>query len=357
MHGGNLYEAIKAFGIKKEEIIDFSANINPLGLSQQIKDVLIANIDDVINYPDFECNELREELSVYTGMPKNSIITGNGASEMLYLIFDVLKPKKILIPAPCFSEYEKAIKLIGSEIQFYELKEDYNYRLSIPDLLQHISEDTDTILLCNPNNPTSTLIKKEELLGLIDYANNRNINVIIDEAFIELTVGCCDNSVVEYISLYKNLFIIRALTKIFAIPGLRLGYALGNVSVINAMWHRKIPWSVNSFACCLGNVFSLNRDYLQQTASWLALEKEWLYSELLNFSQLKIFKPDTNFILIKILKKDLSASLLKNIIMEKRILIRDASDFKFLNHKFFRIAIKERANNKLLLEALKQILN
>ena len=351
-HGGDLYETAKNYGIKEKDILDFSANINPLGISKQLKETFITSIEDLINYPDLECNELRNELSRYVNVPKENIIVGNGASEIIYLLFEVLKPRKIAMPAPCFAEYERAAERCGAEICYYELREDAEFRLSIHDFLQYVSDDVDTIMICNPNNPTSVLICKEELLQLIEYAMKRCINIIIDEAFIELTIGGNKNSSVCYLPQHQNLFVIRALTKILAIPGLRLGYAMGDVCIINKMWDRKIPWSVNTFACNMGKVLTENGGYFESTAEWLSLEKEWLYNELVKNAKLKVFHPDTNFILMKIVDTALNAPTFKALMISKGVLIRDASNFKFLNDQFVRVAIKDRKSNIKLVEAI-----
>ena len=187
-HGGDLYKIAKQYGINEKGILDFSANINPLGLSQPLKQMLIDNIENLVNYPDPECNELRNNISEYLGVPREAIITGNGASEMIYLLFDVLRPSRVLIPEPCFSEYTRAVESFDAEICYYELKEEEDFRLNIPDFLTHITDGIDTVILCNPNNPTSALITREELLKLIEYAQRRTVNIIVDEAFIELTV-------------------------------------------------------------------------------------------------------------------------------------------------------------------------
>jgi len=357
LHGGDLYKTARSFGIGEEAILDFSANINSLGLSQELRRVLLESIDKLVNYPDPMCNELREEISVYLSVPKESIIAGNGASEMIHLLFDVLQPRKVLMPAPCFAEYERSANIFGAEICYYRLKEEDGFRLDIHDLFSYVTNHTDTILLCNPNNPTSALIPGEDLLEMIQYAESRNVNVIIDEAFIELTVGGNSNSVVEYLNSCKNLYIIRALTKILAVPGLRLGYALGDPAIVGKMWDRKIPWSVNTFACGIGKVLNSCPEYLLATAAWLEEEKEWLYNELTKISSLKIYKPDTNFVLIKILDKNLNAAALKALMISKGILIRDACNFKFLDDKYVRVAVKERKANSELVKALKEILD
>jgi threonine-phosphate decarboxylase len=355
-HGGNIYEASLNYGIKEADILDFSSNINPLGLSKKIREVLISNIDRLIEYPDPECNTLREELSKYLNIPKDVIAVGNGASEMIYSLFDVLKPTRVLMPAPCFTEYERVARIHGSKICYYELKEEDEFRLCMKDFILQIKDNIDTVLLCNPNNPTSTLIDNRDILSLIEYAKERDVNVIIDEAFIELTIGGNNNSIVEYLQKYNNIFIIRALTKILAIPGLRIGYALGNLKIINEIWERKTPWSVNTFACNIGKVMTGDTEYFEYTSSWLRSEKEWLYNELCKNKYLKVFKPDTNFILLKLCDCGITSSKLKEMLILKGILIRDASNFQFLDNRFFRIAIKDRKSNAKIIEVLKDIL-
>lgn len=355
MHGGDLYRTSQIYGFKENEILDFSSNINALGLSEQLKELLHARIDGLVNYPDPECNELREELSQYLGVPKSNIITGNGASEMIYLLLDVLKPNKILIPAPCFSEYSRAALIAACDVEYHELKEENGFRLNMNEFIKHMNDFTgadDAVLLCNPNNPTSAMISKSELLDLVESAQEKEIKIIIDEAFIELTVGGNKNSMVEYLNQFNNLYIFRALTKILAVPGLRLGYALCSRDVINEMWKKKIPWSVNSLSCSIGKVLNNDVQYFAATEAWLSEEKEWLFRELSGIGKLKVFKPDTNFILLKLLGKESTSDILKHRLIAEGILIRDASNFIYLNEKFIRVAVKDRESNEKLIRAL-----
>lgn len=355
LHGGDLYKTATKYGIRQGDLLDFSSNINPLGLSLNLRTALVAGIDDLVNYPDPECTDLREALSEYTGVPKEAIIAGNGASELIYLLMEVLCPKKILMPAPCFAEYSKAAHACGAQVRYYRLKEKDDFRLDMLDFVQEIAEDIDTVLMCNPNNPTSVLITKGELHKLLEYTDRKGIRVIMDEAFIELTVGGCNNSVVGYMQQYKNLFVIRAFTKIFAIPGLRLGYALGDVQFIQQMWERKLPWSVNTLACSVGRSLTQDHAYLKATADWLSEEKDWLYSQLKAIESFKVYTPDSNFILIKLRNMDVKSSQLKVEMIQRGILIRDASNFMFLDDTYVRVAIKDRKSNGALIQELMDI--
>lgn len=355
-HGGNIYQASRSYGIKQEDFLDYSANINPFGLPGSLRETLMANIDQLIHYPDPDCTELKEEISSYLKVDKDSIIIGNGASEVIFLLFDILRPRKVLMPAPTFSEYARASAVSGVETGYLELKEQDDFRLNVQELLSRMDSNMDMIFLCNPNNPTSTLLGREDLLEIVERANKNNVFVVIDEAFIELTPGANKNSVVDLIGDYRNLFIIRAFTKLFAIPGLRLGYGLGDENIVKKMWERKLPWSVNTFACSMGRILSAEKDYMDRTCEWIRQEKEWFYAELFRIADFKVFQPQTNFVLVKILKEGLNSAGLRNKMARKGILIRDASNFKFLDDRFVRFAIKDRESNTRFLSVLKDIL-
>ncbi len=354
IHGGNIYRASQTYGLKIENILDYSANINPLGLPEGLKDMLISGFDNLVNYPDPEYTGLKKEIARYLGVAEERIIPGNGASEIIYLLFEVLRLKRVLIPAPSFNEYMQAAHAAGAETDFFELKEANNFRLPVDELLDKAKSGYDALLLCNPNNPTSTLLSREELYQILRFTSSRGVHVILDEAFIELTVGSNRNSMAEALEEFNNLFIVRAFTKLFAIPGLRLGYGLGSIDLVKAMWNRKVPWSVNSLASSAAPLLNNSAEYLERTAAWLAEEKDRFYKELSTLQGLKVFEPQTNFLLIKIMLPFLTVGGLKEKMARSGILIRDASNFTFLNDKFFRIAVKDRESNRKFLAVLKE---
>ena len=356
IHGGNIYRASQTYGIKIEDILDYSANINPFGLPEDLKDILISGFDNLVNYPDPEYTQLKKEISRYISVAEERIIPGNGASEIIYLLLEVLPLKRILIPAPSFNEYTQAAHAAGVKTDYFELGEANSFKLSVDELLDKVKSGYDALLLCNPNNPTSTLLSREELYKILRFTSSRGIIVILDEAFIELTVGGNSNSMVDALEEFNNLFIIRAFTKLFSIPGLRLGYGLGNIELVKAMWKRKMPWSVNSLACSAAQILNNCGEYLDKTARWLAVEKDRFFKELSDIKGLKVFEPQTNFILIKITLASLNVGELKEKMARLGILIREAGNFSFLNEKFFRIAIKDRKSNNKFIAALREIM-
>lgn len=356
IHGGNIYKASEKYGINADDILDFSANINPLGLPEALKKTLVSSINSLVNYPDPECKQLVKNISQYLSVLEDNVIVGNGASEIIFLLFEVLRPGKVFMPAPTFAEYAKAAVKFGADISYFELKEQNDFKLDIDRFIKQIEDEVDCVFLCNPNNPTSTLVDTGDLLKLLKHCRTRNILMVIDEAFIELTVGGNSNSMTGFLKEYDNLFVIRAFTKVFAVPGLRLGYGLGSTDIVKKMWDHKLPWSVNSLACSIGNILSDDLCYLRKTGDWIAKEKEYFYGRLREFSCLKVFEPQTNFALIKILLDGLTSAKLGDMMAAKGILIRDASNFTFLDDKYFRVAIKDRKSNEKFLVILDEVL-
>lgn len=351
-HGGNLVRAAEIFQRKSSDFLDFSANINPLGIPAALQAMLVHQIGRLRDYPDPEYKALRQALSGYTGLPAENILPGNGAAEIIYLLFQVLKPAGVLIPVPTFAEYEKSALCAGATVYYHALAEENGFQLDPDRLTIEVARGIDCLMLCNPNNPTSTLLKEPALVSLIERAGRNHIMVIIDEAFIELTAGSSANSMAKWVATRDNLFIIRAFTKIFAVPGLRLGYGLGPRDLIEEMRARQPPWSVNALAAGAGEYLVQSGSYLQKTSTWLAAEKEWLAGQLRVMARLRVFPPETNFILVKLLEGAPSSTVLSRRMGEKGILIRDAANFRALNDRFFRVAVKDRASNRRLVEAL-----
>lgn len=359
MHGGNLYQIAKQFGINQKDIIDFSANINPLGIPPELKTQILSGLDELIHYPDPECSVLKEDLSGYLNVPKCTILPGNGASEVLYLWLNALRPRNVLLAAPCFSEYARAAALYGANVHYIILEEQDGFKLHVDKLLKAMDEqaggEADALVLCNPNNPTAALLSHDALKAIIEHAQRRNIKVLIDEAFIELTIGGNSNSIVKWVSRYDNLFVMRALTKILAIPGLRLGYLVGHAAVLHRMKQYQIPWSVNALAQKAGRVIKEADGFLNATQQWLSTEKSRLFDALTEISGFKVFSPQTNFILIKIIKEGMNAESLQHKMLQHGILIRNAGNFYSLTDRFIRVAVKDQVSNNLLVQAFQRI--
>jgi threonine-phosphate decarboxylase len=355
-HGGNIHQIARELHLNPQTLLDFSSNINPLGMPASLKERFIENIDRLSCYPDPEYQTLRENIGEYLDIPDSQIIPGNGASEIIYLLLNTLKPKNLLLYAPTFSEYQKAVRLGKVTVHYYELPEVDGFSPDLTKLAEFIDK-VDCLCLCNPNNPTSTLLSPAELTELLALAKHKKAALILDESFIELTTPGNSYSMAPWLKSYDNLFIIRSFTKILALPGLRLGYGLGPAPWIEKMAQHKIPWSVNALSCIIGDYLPEIPGFLAKTSQWLAAEAPWLFQELLTIPSLKPFPPQSNFILVKILSSGISAAELRDEMARHGILIRNAANFHSLNGQFFRVAIKDNRSNRRLIAALHAVLD
>lgn len=350
LHGGNIYR-LKREG--KGNLLDYSSNINPLGVPDSFKKAIIENFDILEKYPDPDYIELRENIGRYNDIEAKNIIAGNGATEILFLYMKAMQPKKTLIVSPSFAEYKRALESVGSEIIHYPLLEENDYNLDVDNFLKEVSQ-CDLVVICNPNNPTGSFISLENIKRINSVLSERKIKLFIDEAFIEFIKGWEDMTSV--LLKDENIFVMRALTKFFAVPGVRLGYGITyDEEIMKKMEKYKEPWSVNSFADIAGKVMLWDKKYIEATENWIEEEKKWFYEESCKIENIKTFKTNVNFILVKLLKKNSSA--VRDEMIEKGVVVRDASNFKFLNNQYIRLAIKNRENNIKVLQALKEVMS
>lgn len=364
-HGGNIYKIFREKNIK--EILDYSSNINPYGVPESLKQKIIENIGILEKYPDPDYVELREKLAELNKVDISNITVGNGATESIFLFMKVLKPENVLIVSPTFGEYERAVRAWDSsenreiEIEYFELEEKDEFRLNIGKLKKELEKKYDLAIICNPNNPTGKFLKMAETEEILKECNKYDTKLFIDEAFIEFLEDGLKESIVNSGENKKNLFVTRAFTKFFAIPGLRLGYGIYfDKSLGKKIAEKKEPWSVNNIAEMAGITVLDDTEYIEETLSWITEEKKYMYEKLDEISGIKPYKTEVNFICVKIkdelFSKGMNVKKLREKMMEEGILIRDASNFKFLDERFFRLAIKDRRSNDRVIEALKKIL-
>jgi threonine-phosphate decarboxylase len=328
-------------------LLDFSSNVNPIGFPSKVRDVF-KNLSEISVYPDSNSNELRTHLQKYTGIPKNQIVVGNGATEIIYNYCSTfLRKQKALIPIPTFGEYESAAKLNGAILYFFKTM-DLNQ--SLPEF-QDIISKKNFIFLCNPNNPTGVLIKRKNMLKILESAHNNSAMVFLDECFIEL-VPAGDESVVSYLKEFDNLFILRSLTKSFGLAGLRIGYGLGNKNMIEILQKIKIPWNVSGIAQKSSIKALSDKSHLSNTLNIIKKESKFLIDSISKIQGFTCYNSDTNFILVK---SKIKSNQIKKKLLKQNILVRDCSTFRGLDDTFIRIAIRTHKENLKLVEALKRL--
>ena len=349
-HGANVDNMAKKFGKNENDIIDFSSNVNPHIISDLGKYVL-EGLEKSRSYPDINYTNLRNNISDYIKVDSELIIPGNGATEIIYLLMKSIK-RRLAILNPTFSEYGRGAKLNNLEIIDFHLKEENNFSIDL-DEIQKNMDKFDSLFICNPNNPNG---KVKDLNELLDLMIENDKLLIVDETFMEFVGEEEKYSLINKIEQTPNLFILKAVTKFFGMPGLRLGYGVtSNKQIIKNIYEYKEPWTINSFAENLSNYLFKDNEYINGSKDYYINERKFMLEELRKISRLKVYDTDTNFVLIKL--DDDEANSLKLELFEKyNILIRDASNFIGLDKSYIRVAIKSHNDNKVLIESLRKIL-
>jgi threonine-phosphate decarboxylase len=350
-HGGYVHNYNK-------KLLDYSSNINPLGVPESFKTALQNNIEEFTKYPDINYIELRKAIGKYLGMEDiNFIVPGNGAVELLYKAIQQSGKSRLISLKPTFSEYARAASQCGIEYNAIAAFDSEYQEVNIDLILERVNKDC-AVVICNPNNPTGTLIDKKKLLQLAEGLRDKGALLIIDEAFMEFTSDYPANSMLDQLEKFQNLLIVKAATKFFGMPGIRLGYAISNnLKLINRIRESIEPWNVNTAAVIAGCSMLEDSDYILNSRVWIATERKKMYDGLSDIEGIKVYPSAANFHLAKLLVENLDAWQLKEKLLEQNILIRTPEGFEGLDRKYVRLAVKQRDSNMILIEELKNILN
>ncbi|GBD95809.1 MAG TPA: threonine-phosphate decarboxylase [Nitrospirae bacterium] len=347
-HGGNIYKIAEYLGIPEEKLIDFSASINPLGVSEKVKHVIKKELDNLVNYPDPDTQELRKVIARHHDSDPETIICGNGSTELIYLIPRALGPGRVLITAPAFSEYERACTMsCGLRVASCELKKEDNFEIK-PQKFIEAMKGCDMAFLCNPNNPTGHLLGKTEALGIAEAAKEMRCLLVVDEAFIDF---CPEASVISDVRDNPYLAVLRSMTKFHAIAGLRIGYGVFHKDLINRIKKFKEPWTVNNLAQKAAIAALDDSSYADETMRLMRDEKQFLEHGFRE-AGIEFFPSAANYYLLTPpLEKGGGEMIVANL-RQKGILVRDCSNFKGLDGSYIRVAVKSREHNKILLKEL-----
>lgn len=335
IHGGDVY--------RKKISMDFSVNVNPFGMPKAACAALHDAISGCHKYPDILAMDLKEAVSSMLSVSPECLLFGNGASELLMGIMHAIRPGRVLLPVPSFYGYEYVAEAVESEVLYVSLKEEDDFQPGTW-LLDRLTEDIDLLFLANPNNPTGRLMSREYLQKVLDVCREKNIYVVLDECFIEFCGT--DVSFLSRMREYSNLLILRAFTKIYAIPGVRLGYLVCSNDSLLKMIGKQLPeWNVSILAqeagiACLGQ-----RAYIEKTVEYVKKEREFLTAGLKEIG-LRVFEGEANFILF------FSEKPLYEELLLRGILLRDCTNFRGLKKGYYRIAVKQRKDNEELLKVI-----
>lgn len=348
-HGGDIYS--------HQVELDVSANINPLGMPEGVREAAVRSLKESARYPDSQSRSLREALSRLHGVKKERIVCGNGAADLIFGLALALKPKRALLLAPGFSEYEQALRTVDCRIDFLPLKEERGFKPSIEELKEGLRPDTSLIFICNPNNPTGVAWEREKMEELAAFCLERGIILAADECFCDFLEKPERASLIPALSRFPNLVIFKAFTKLYAMAGLRLGYCLcGGEETAETISAVRQPWSVSNVAQAAGLAALKERGFAEKTRRFVAEERAFLM-EGLKRAGMKVYPSEANYVFFCDPAEDgvLEKGRLYQALLEKKILIRSCANYRGLDSSFYRVCVGLRRDNERLLAAIAQV--
>lgn len=348
-HGGNVHSFARNENFNIDHIIDFSANINPLGCSAKGFAALQNALKQIVHYPDPTCLDLKKAIYEIYDTPLQNILIGNGAAELIYALCRLSDIERAVVFNPTFSEYRKAAEASGLQIQEINTQAINDFAVSIEDVQEQDFKNAITFL-AHPNNPNGQLLDFPVLENIL----NKSKYVLIDESFIDFIYT--DKSYRQLIHKYKNLLILHSYTKFYAVPGLRIGALYAQEELIEKLSPFIPTWSANTLAQAYAQAAIKDKSYIEESKNFMAKEHMRMYLLYKNLSSLRVIKPTVNFMLMELLSPYKVADLEKYL-KQFNILIRSCHTFQNLGQNWFRIAIKTSDNNDFLYNKIKEFLN
>lgn len=342
-HGGDLVSARDMYA---GEILDFSINVNPLGTPPQIQKAVFEAMKRVGEYPDPLCRRLRGAIAQRDGVSSDEVFCGNGAAEVIFRMIQVLRPEKALLTAPTFSEYEGALRQMGCECEFHLLKEENSFDLT-ENILEQIKPPVELVVLCNPNNPTGRLISDSLLRRILSRCQSIGAYLMLDECFLPLTER--QEGMAGELSQWPKLFLLRAFTKSYAVPGLRIGYGLGDSALIQRLEQAGPCWNVSALAQEAG-IACCGLPHWPEKGRELLRRQRPLMKEAMRELGLTVIDGEANYLLFR-LRGVLD---LKERLLRRGILIRSCANYRGLESDWYRAAVKKEEENQRFLRALRE---
>lgn len=347
-HGGDVWTAEKLLGVPKEQLLDLSANINPLGPPKSVWKAIEDGLPSIMAYPDSKARELKSAIADKLGVTADDLVVGNGAAEVLYGLMRALSPRSVGLVQPCFSEYEEASRVVNSEIVSVLAREEDDFLPALDELLE-ACDRVDLFVVGHPNNPNGRLLPVEWLAEMSGRLAHRGAWLLVDEAFVDFLPDA--ESLLGRIDELGNVILLRSMTKFYSIPGLRLGYAVAVPDVARRIEREMPPWSVNSLAQLAGIAGLADTEFEEATWEWLQAVRPRFVEQLSALPGVKVFHGEVNFVLFYCEVPDLQSKLGR-----AGILIRSCAMYPGLRDGFYRVAVREQGENALLLARMSQII-
>ncbi len=352
MHGGDVYAFARAIGIAPDEVVDFSASINPLGTPSRMRHAYQGALRRVAHYPEPYAESLTQALADYHGLDPSQIIVGNGSTQLIYLLARMWPIRRAMLVAPLFSEHATALRVHGAVVEHVLLRPPA-FTLRLDRLAATLAaQHPDALVLANPNSPTGMLIERTQMAEVVALCQRMKTKLIVDETFID---WCEEESIKQLVAQQLHVLLLRSLTKFFAVPGLRVGYLVAAPSIVKKVRAQLEPWSVNSVAQEVGVACLRDQPFIVRSRAFLLRERAWLSARLTAIPHLRVFPSSANFLLVQIMTRRFTAAGLAKHLAEEKVLIRVCDNFVGLGKQFFRLAVRKRGENLRLLNALQVV--
>lgn len=340
IHGGDVYSY--------NNYLDFSTNINPLGIPNRVKEAAIQSLDICNQYPDVRQLSLKRALTSKEETDVEHIICGNGAADLIFALCLAKKPQKALLLAPTFSEYEQALLSVDCSIIYHYLREEENFELK-SDFFHKLTNDIDMVFLCNPNNPTGNVVNRDFLRKVLSICQRNKTLLVLDECFNDFLDIPHEYTLKEDVKHSPFLFILKAFTKLYAMPGLRLGYGLcSDNNLLKRINQVTQPWRISIPATYAGIAALEEVDYVNKTKLLIKEEREYLIHELSHYG-FKVYDSKANYIFFK------GPETFYDNMLKENILIRNCSNYRGLKQGYYRIAVKNHDDNMLFIKKVRQL--
>jgi threonine-phosphate decarboxylase len=349
-HGGDLTLAQTNF--QRSQLVDFSANMNPLGPPQAAWQALLENLAGIVNYPDPYARDLKSALAGHLGVEPANLAIGNGSIELIYLLPRIFPFPSALVPGPGFSEYEYAVRLTPTDCRVMYLQPPA-YAWDLPALQEEVARGG-LIFLCNPNNPTGTLLSQSALAAVLEALPAQSL-LVMDEAFIDFVADYHKLTLVPRAVQDSRVLVLGSLTKFFALPGLRLGYLVGTPDNITRLAAFLPPWNINSLAQAAGVAALGDAAYRQHSRDYIFQARQGLFEGLSAIPGLHPLPPTANFIFCRLGPELPNAPRLVQLMGRQGFLLRDCSNYRGLDDRCLRLAVRRRQDNMNLLAALREV--
>lgn len=371
IHGGNIFQFAHEQRIEPYEVVDFSANINPLGPSQRGLDALNAQLRYISHYPDATNDDVLNAIADTYGMDKHQIIVGNGAAELLYAICRLPGYTGAFVPAPGFSEYKEALEASKIPVRdiFYRPREDDNGKpyfevpyLALETFAAELKGQDGRIIvfLGNPNNPDGTLLDKDHIRTVASMLKDANSLLVIDESFIDFVgndpLQDNEHSMRSLVNEFDNIIVVHSFTKFYAVPGLRIGAAFTNETLITQLQQYIPSWSVNTLAQAYTKAALNDVDYIKRTKQELNDERAFMYNALDAIEGITVYPPSANFMLFQVNQEGITANYINEELKKYNMIVRNCDSYVGLTNHWVRIAIKDHDTNIKLVDKLTDIL-